>query len=542
MSVARALSAPAKQPVPEIKLRPWQQEAFGAYRDCILRGENTLLIEATPGAGKTTAALVLAMHQMRKRGASRIGIVVPTAHLKVQWARAAANMDLHLDSSFSNGKGILSGDYDGFVVTYQQVAQKPGLFRKLTPNACIILDEVHHAGDGLSWGDGLRAAFHEARFMICLSGTPFRSDNSPIPFVSYDEQGFGLPDYSYSYSRAVEEGVCRPTAFFTYGGEVAWRDASGDAAALFTDELDGMGQSRRLRAALDADSGWIQPMLQDAHTMLMNTRREHPDAGALLVAADQTSARKLAKLLTAITKIPPVVVLSEEAEAARKLKRFRDSSEPWLVACNMVSEGVDIPRLRVGVYATTVRTKMYFRQFLGRIVRRIPTLTTLQVAYCYLPADPTLTRLAEEIENEIRHCIRPKGENDDEFERERDKERPDKEKPSWEALASTNSGLNAVIVHGNQLSLFASSHQEEIHSVVTQKVAARLDERRTRAEEKAWLSTEVRKLANIYHKRTGRSHAQIHAQLNAQQKVKSQTACTEGQLRERITLLRKMLA
>ena len=451
-------------------------------------------------------------------------------------------MDLHLDNSFSNSKGILSGDYDGFVVTYQQVAQKPGLFRKLTHNACVILDEVHHAGDGLSWGDGLRAAFHETRFIISLSGTPFRSDNSPIPFVSYDEHGFGLADYSYAYSRAVEEGVCRPTAFFTYGGEVAWRDASGDASALFSDELDAMGQSRRLRAALDTESGWIEPMLRDAHEMLLKTRKEHPDAGALLVAANQTSARKLAKLLTAITKIPPVVVLSEEAEAARKLKRFRDSSEPWLVACNMVSEGVDIPRLRVGVYATTVRTKMYFRQFLGRIVRRIPSLNVLQVAYCYLPADPTLTRLAEEIENEIRHCIRPKGENDDEFDRERERERPNNEAPSWEALASRNSGLNAVIVHGDQLTLFPSGHQDALHSVVAEKVTARLDERRTRAEEKAWLSGEVRKLVNMLHKRTSRTHAQIHAQLNGQQKIKSQTACTESQLRERLLLLRKMLA
>jgi superfamily II DNA or RNA helicase len=282
-------------------------------------------------------------------------------------------------------------------------------------------------------------------------------------------------------------------------------------------------------------------MLRDAHEMLMKTRREHPDAGGLLVAADQTAARKLAKLLTSITKIPPVVVLSEETEAARKLKRFRDSSEPWLVACNMVSEGVDIPRLRVGVYATTTRTKMYFRQFLGRIVRRIPTLNVLQVAYCYLPADPTLTRLAEEIENEIRHCIRPKGENDDEFDRDRERDKP-AEKPSWEALASHNSGLNSVIVHGNQLTLFGSSQQEELHSVVTEKVTERLDERRTRAEEKAFLSAEVRKLVNMYNKRTGRTHAQIHAQLNAQQKLKSQTACTEGQLRERIMLLRKLMS
>jgi superfamily II DNA or RNA helicase len=384
-------------------------------------------------------------------------------------------------------------------------------------------------------------AFHESKFIICLSGTPFRSDNAPIPFVSYDDTGFGVPDYSYSYSRAVEEGVCRPTAFFTYGGEVGWRDDAGEAYALFSDELDRIGQSRRLRAALDAESGWITTMLKDAHEMLMTTRREHPDAGGLLVAADQTSARKLAKLLTSITKIPPVVVLSEESEAARKLKRFRDSSEPWLVACNMVSEGVDIPRLRIGVYATTTRTKMYFRQFLGRIVRRIPTLKSLQVAYCYLPADPTLTRLAEEIENEIRHCIRPKGENDDLFERSEERKTDKPDRPSWEALSSHNSGLSSVIVHGNQLTLFAGDHSAELHSVVTQKVEARLDEKRTRAEEKAFLTAELRKLVNMLHKRTGRTHAQIHAQINGQQKVKSQTACTEKQLRERISIVRQML-
>jgi superfamily II DNA or RNA helicase len=207
----------------------------------------------------------------------------------------------------------------------------------------------------------------------------------------------------------------------------------------------------------------------------------------------------------------------------------------------MVSEGVDIPRLRIGVYATTTRTKMYFRQFLGRIVRRIPTLKSLQVAYCYLPADPTLTRLAEEIENEIRHCIRPKGENDDLFERSEERKTDKPDRPSWEALSSHNSGLSSVIVHGNQLTLFAGDHSAELHSVVTQKVEARLDEKRTRAEEKAFLTAELRKLVNMLHKRTGRTHAQIHAQINGQQKVKSQTACTEKQLRERISIVRQML-
>ncbi len=525
-----------------IKLRPWQQEAFGVYRDCVLRRERTVLLEATPGAGKTTAALVLALHQKNKQGARRIGIVVPTAHLKGQWARAALELDLHLDSSFANSRIGLTDDYAGFVVTYQQVAQKPDLFRRLTQDSCIILDEVHHAGDGLSWGDGLRAAFHDARFIICLSGTPFRSDNSPIPFITYDDQGFSVPDYSYPYSRAVEDAVCRPTAFFTYAGEVAWREEAGDVRAWFSDELDYIGQSRRLRAALDPASGWIEPMLRDAHKMLVKTRFDQPNAAGLLVAADQTSARRLAKLLSCIAKTEPIVILSEEPEAARKLKRFRDSQDLWLVACNMVSEGVDIPRLRVGVYATTVRTKMYFRQFLGRIVRRISSLRTLQVAYCYLPADPSLIRLAEEIEDEIRHCIRPRS--DDIFDNRRsavdNDDRP--QPPKWEALASTNSGLTSVIVHGNQLSLFGGLEQhEEIQQAVTERVNARLDERRTRAEDKAFLVQELRKLVNLHHKRTNKSHAQIHAHLNALQKVRSQTHCTEKQLRERIDLMRSML-
>jgi superfamily II DNA or RNA helicase len=535
----------------DIKLRPWQQEAFGIYRDAVHRGDKTILLEATPGAGKTTAALVLCLHQLKKAGAHRIGIVVPTAHLKVQWARAATKMGLHLDSSFSNSKGQLSSDYVGFVVTYQQVAQKPAAFRRLARHACIVLDEVHHAGDGLSWGDGLRSAFHDANFIICLSGTPFRSDSAPIPFVSYDKLGFSAPDYSYSYSRAVEEGVCRPTAFFTYGGDVAWRDDGGTVTARFVDDLDHIGSSRRLRAALDAESGWIKPMILDAHKMLMTARKDHPDAGALLVAANQTSARRLARLIASLTGTSPVLILSEEAEAARRLKNFQESKEPWLVACNMVSEGVDIPRLRVGVYATTVRTKMYFRQFLGRIVRRVPTLKALQVAYCYIPADPTLTKLAHEIEEEVRHSIAPKPENSDFlFERA---ERSDREprQSQWEALASTNSGIASVIVHGNQLTLFSGgaggeddhfATTEKVAERVAEKVAERLDQRRSRAEEKAFLAAEIRRLVNLYHKRFNRSHAQIHAQLNAAQKVQNQTTCTEKQLRERLMLLRQMLS
>lgn len=528
---------------PEIRLRPWQQEAFGIYRDAIGHGDTSLLWEATPGAGKTTAALVVCLHQVRRCKAASIVVVVPTAHLKTQWARSAVGLGLQLHSSFSNSVRVLTSEYSGLVVTYQQVAQQPALFRRLATRACVVLDEVHHAGDGLAWGDALRSAFHDSQFILCLSGTPFRSDSTPIPFVKYDPNGISVPEYSYSYSRAVEDGVCRPTAFLTYGGEVAWKEDESILSARFTDSLDHIASSRRLRSALDADSGWIKPMLADAHKMLLQIRTEHSDAGALLVAPDQTLARRLAKLLKEITNSDPVIILSDDSEASKRLKTYRASNSPWLVACNMVSEGVDIPRLRVGVYATTVRTRMYFRQFLGRIVRRVSNVAGHQIAYCYLPADPTLVRLANEVEEEVRHCLAPKNNDGDEFDRDRrvinDREKPEK---NWEALASTNSGIDTVIVHGNQLTFLPNTERlDQVHSMVTEKVAARLDEKRTTSEEKGILIQEIRKLVNIIHKKRGLTHSQIHAQLNAGQSVKSQTLCTEAQLRQRLAMLRKMV-
>lgn len=527
---------------PEVRLRPWQQEAFGIYRDAIGHGDTSLLWEATPGAGKTTAALVVCLHQVRRCQAKSIVIVVPTAHLKTQWARSAVNLGLHINSTFSNSIKVLTSEYSGLVVTYQQVAQQPALFRRLATKACVVLDEVHHAGDGLSWGDALRSAFHDSQFILCLSGTPFRSDSTPIPFVKYDPNGISVPEYSYSYSRAVEDGVCRPTAFLTYGGEVSWKENDSILSARFTDALDHMASSRRLRSALEAESGWITPMLLDAHKMLLQVRREHPEAGALLVAPDQTAARRLAKLLKEITGTPPTVILSDDSEAAKRLKDYRAAETQWLVACNMVSEGVDIPRLRVGVYATTVRTRMYFRQFLGRIVRRVPHVKGHQIAYCYLPADPTLARLAGEVEEEVRHCLNRPKDGEEGFDKERnstkDREPGDK---TWEALSSTNSGLDTVIVHGNQLTLLPDTGAfDHVQSLVTEKVAARLDERRTTSEEKGLIIQEIRKMANVVHKRKGLTHSQIHGQLNIAQGVKSQTVCTEAQLRGRLALLRKM--
>ena len=240
----------------------------------------------------------------------------------------------------------------------------------------------HHAGEGLCWGEAIRNTLSGARFVLCLSGTAFRSDGNPIPFVQYDASGATEPDFIYSYTRAVQERVCRTTAFFTYGGGSLVGNGT-TSTVNFADPLDWTYSSRRLRAALDPEAQWIQPMLSDAHNMLRATREDDRDAAGLIVCADQGHARKLARIIATITGERPTVVLSDDASASQKIRQFAESTSMWLVACNMVSEGVDIPRLRIGIYATTVRTKMYFRQFLGRVVRQRPGNSQKQVAYVY---------------------------------------------------------------------------------------------------------------------------------------------------------------
>ncbi len=527
------------------QLRQWQQNALALYRKQWQQGEKSILWEATPGAGKTTAALQLCLHQIEEGGQKNVVIVVPTTHLKRQWAASAARINIDIDNNFRTKWG-LGRDFDGPAVTYQQVANSPAAFRKLAKNAVVVLDEIHHAGVGREWGEGLENAFSPAPFVLALSGTAFRSDNSAIPFVSYNRDGESRPDYVYGYSQAIEDSVCRPIAFFTYGGEVAWMEAGETIEAGFAEDLFGSMAARRLRVALEPDSGWVRPMIEDAHQMLLETRRTHPDAGGLLVAADQDHARSLAQLVTTISGKRPTVVLSDDPEASTKIKDFGNSDQEWIVACNMVSEGVDIPRLRVGVYATTISTKMYFRQFLGRMVRMTPEPDGVQVAYVYLPADPRLKRLAEEVESEIAHVLKRRPDLDWR-DGEGGVEVPETDgDPAWSALYSSNSGLDAVILGGQQLALFSDPNLpsaqplEMMQAKIRQKVEERVQPL-TLAEKKENLAKKIANLVGRVHHRTKQPYQEIHGRLNRAQKIKSQAVCTLEQLERRVELLQRML-
>jgi superfamily II DNA or RNA helicase len=388
------------------KLRAWQQ---GALEEYLTRQPRDFLAVATPGAGKTTFALRIAAELLHVHAVNTVTIVAPTEHLKTQWAEAAHRVGISIDPTYSGAGGGTSRDYQGIAVTYAGVASHPMLHRRRVEGrrTLVILDEIHHAGDSKSWGEAAYEAFEPAARRLALTGTPFRSDTNPIPFVTYapDMEGIrrSVADYTYGYGSALDDGVVRPVVFMSYAGRMRWRTKAGDEVAMQLNEpMTQDAVSQAWRTALDPAGDWMPQVLRAADRRLREVRRAIPDAGGLVIATDQAAARAYADMLKEITGQRPTVVVSDDPTSSAKITEFSGNEDRWMVAVRMVSEGVDVPRLAVGVYATAISTPLFFAQAVGRFVRARRRGETASV---FLPSIPVLLQFANELERERDHAL-----------------------------------------------------------------------------------------------------------------------------------------
>lgn len=559
------------------KLRAWQQGALDRYLE---EQPRDFLAVATPGAGKTTFALTLASWLLHHHVVQQITVVAPTEHLKKQWAEAAARIGIKLDPDYSAGP--LSKEYDGVAVTYAGVGVRPMLHR----NRCeqrktlVILDEIHHAGDSKSWGEACQEAFDPATRRLALTGTPFRSDTNPIPFVAYEEGNDGIrrssADYTYGYGNALADGVVRPVIFLSYSGNMRWRTKAGDEIAARLGEpmtKDAIGQA--WRTALAPTGEWIPNVLAAADKRLTEVRKGIPDAGGLVIASDQDTAREYAKILKKITGDRPAVVLSDEKAASKKIDQFAADDSRWMVAVRMVSEGVDVPRLAVGVYATTISTPLFFAQAVGRFVRSRRRGETASV---FVPTIPMLLDFANEMELERDHVLdKPKKGSDEEnpfaeedqllADAEKLEDEETEEQLPFEALES-DAVFDRVLYDGAEFGMQAHPGSEEEQDYLgipgllePDQVQLLLQKRQTRqiahsrqkpAEEADLLEKaaearpvvthkqllELRKQLNTmvsaYTHQSGKPHGVIHTELRRTCGGPPSAEATAGQLKERI--------
>ena len=534
-------------------LRAWQRKALVEY---LRRRSENFLAVATPGAGKTTFALRIATELLADRTIEAVTVVTPTEHLKKQWSLAAAAIGIELDASFRNADVHSSSDFHGAVVTYAQVGMAPAVHRRrtMTRKTLVILDEIHHAGDSRSWGDGVKAAFEPAVRRLMLTGTPFRSDDNPIPFVEYERGGDGLlkshSDSSYGYAEALRDGVVRPVIFLAYSGETRWRTSAGDElAARLGEPMTPELIAQAWRTALDPAGDWMPQVLRAADARL-TVLRSHgmTDAGGLVIATDQATARAYAKVLAEITGEKAVVVLSDDAGASGRIALFAAGTQRWMVAVRMVSEGVDIPRLAVGVYATSASTPLFFAQAIGRFVRaRRPGET----ASVFLPSVGQLLELASDMEVERDHVLgKPQkdGFDDDLLERaQRDEEASDTLEASFEALSATAEldqvifdgasfgtpvgagtaeeeeylGLPGLLTADQVATLLARRQSEQMNAAARRRKASgdkgptevEVPAPRSAAEKRILLRKQLNALVSAHHHRTEIPHGKIHAEL-----------------------------
>ncbi|MFP8943283.1 DEAD/DEAH box helicase [Streptomyces fenghuangensis] len=566
------------------KLRAWQQAAMDSY---IEKQPRDFLAVATPGAGKTTFALTLASWLLHHHVVQQVTVVAPTEHLKKQWAEAAARVGIKLDPEYSAGP--LGREYHGVAVTYAGVGVRPMLHR----NRCeqrktlVILDEIHHAGDTRSWGEACFEAFEPATRRLALTGTPFRSDTNPIPFVAYAEDGEGIrrsvADYTYGYGKALADGVVRPVIFLSYSGNMRWRSKAGDELeARLGEPMTKDAISQAWRTALDPRGDWMPSVLRAADTRLSEVRKAIPDAGGLVIAADQDSARAYAKLIREITGSPATVVLSDDAGASKRIEEFSGSDDRWMVAVRMVSEGVDVPRLAVGVYATTISTPLFFAQAVGRFVRSRRRGETASV---FLPTIPMLLGFAHEMEVERDHVLdKPKkggGDEDPyaeeadllkEAERQQDEDTGEQDQLPFEALES-DAVFDRVMYDGAEFGMQAHPGSEEeqdylgipgllepdqVQLLLQKRQARQIAHSRRKPDAEADLletpaekrpvvthkemlemRRQLNSLVGAYSHQSGKPHGVIHTELRRVCGGPPTAEATAGQLQQRIAKVRE---
>ncbi len=524
-------------------LRAWQAEALAKYDAADPRD---FLTTATPGAGKTTFALAIATRLMTRRLIDRVVVVAPTDHLRTQWAAAASQVGLALDPNLPNSVGPVRQGSNGYVTTYAQVAAKPLLHRGRTESkrTLVILDEIHHAGDTLSWGDAVREAFDPAKRRLSLTGTPFRTKpQERIPFVHYtrvgDDEIMSEADYIYGYREALADGVVRPVVFAAYAGTSRWMNSAGEvlSASLGEDNTKSVEEAA-WRTALDPAGAWVPHVIAAIHDRVMHLRQAGiPDAAGLILASDQDAARAYAKIAKKVTGVTPVLILSDDPKASKKIRAFEHGTEPLAVCVRMVSEGVDIPRAAALGWLTSYRTPLFFAQAVGRVVRgRAPHET----ATVFLPAVRPLLALAAALEEQRDHVVRLRATGSDDLDDLELAEREMNERlgPTFQAVGAEAEfahvlhagraitaeprpvtaeeedflGLPGLLTPEQTAQILAARDQELRKR--TQVMLAADDGPHTRPsehwEDVAELRRTINKLVAQVAARTGRRHAEVH--------------------------------
>jgi superfamily II DNA or RNA helicase len=400
--------------------RKWQVECLAEIATVQAEGGTDFLASVTPAGGKTYFGAEVARRALVDSRADVVVVLAPSENICKGWMTAGKKFGINLLRTVDRSvvdRGVAYFNAHGIVVTYQWLSNPSNvtlLTRLVVENrAIVIADEIHHTAEGKPWGAALYGAAEKAAFRLGLSGTPFRTDDLTIPFLHYGDDGRSVPHYEYLYGQALTDGVVAPAHFRWVNGTVSVQDEDGDAEQWSFDQSATMTEERRgalLTQATKGSSNFLRDVIAAAHGELINQRRadpkDGPRAGGLVIAQNKEAAQAVFDYITKILKSSAVLVHSGLAAADQDIESYKESETEWLVSVAMVSEGVDIPRLRVLAYVTNERTQLAFIQGAGRVTRTIKGRAIIdQPVFVYLPKLSDFENYARDIEQAVIHQI-----------------------------------------------------------------------------------------------------------------------------------------
>jgi superfamily II DNA or RNA helicase len=413
----------------QIKLRPWQIEALNKALQWLLieRRDRHFLLNAAPGSGKTTGACAIAKELIDRDEIDRVVVIAPRAEVVNQWADEFRRVTGRFMIKVTGRNEDLQDLGTDLCATWSAVQGLLDAMQAVCRSArvLIICDEHHHAAVEAAWGSGTDSAFAEAIFALVLTGTPIRTDGARSVWLAYDDAGaIDHPEggtFTLTYGEAVDLGYCRPVTFHRHQGKFTVDleggnsvHVSGHAPAQLTPDLKRIPGLQRVldfyRLACTPQyqpdgrtplpGGYQATMIDWAGAKLTELRHRMPDAGGLVIAPNIAMAEFMAQLLELIEGERPILVHSHLPNAEAKIKAFRNTDKRWIVSVAMISEGVDIKRLRVLVYLPNALTELAFRQAIGRVVRSACPADDTR-AYVVIPSFETFELFARRVEAEM---------------------------------------------------------------------------------------------------------------------------------------------
>jgi len=381
-----------------MKLRQWQTECINKALDQYLAGNTHFMCLATPGAGKTLMASQLASQLLKM---ALIDLVVCFSPSIIVSGDFREELETQTGRRLDGRLGA-----DGCSLTYQAMISLGSDFWALLSDfrVFVIFDEIHHcagneAQNANAWGERIISEIQgKAIFTLALTGTPWRSDSIPIVLARYCENKHIHCDYSYGLSRAITDGVCRtPRLTLIDNDNIIIKE--GDESDTYDSFGELLAQGKCSYQSLVENNALVTYIIRKANNKLNQLRKCTPDAGGLIVATSVAHARQIHHLLKTAFNEDADIATYREDDAQFTIRSYKHSSTKWIISVGMISEGTNLPRLRVCCHLTRVKTELNFRQILGRILRAGGQ--TAEEGFLYMPAEPTLTEFAHRIAEDI---------------------------------------------------------------------------------------------------------------------------------------------